>query len=216
MDLMRELITTCVVNNIPILFEPTSVPKSLELLKSINDVIKSGTFGSSHKLVDYITPNTYELAAMANFAAEHCLAPKGVPSPAVVDRHIATNPDLDPQIVANALTLSYVSSALIIKLGAKGSVVVSPIHGDLVEVEMRHILPITVESVVNSNGAGDSLVGGILAGLAGLKGFDGPGMPFVTSTQLEGIVARAQRAAVASLQSQQSVSDEICPEMLLA
>ncbi|KAJ1962462.1 hypothetical protein GGI12_002639 [Dipsacomyces acuminosporus] len=196
-------------------FEPTSVPKSTSVLNALSFIKRSGTIDDVSGLVHVITPNHLELERIAQIALDLALV-ENVPLPTAVDELAQTHYTLDASVIRDALTLFPLFPVQIIKLGEKGAAVVSPSPADRTKPIIRHIWPLKPKVVVNSNGAGDSLVGAVLASLSttgveltpdGLSIDLHPG-------KLDNIVLRAQKASIMSLESHLAISDKLSPKVI--
>ncbi|KAI7827801.1 Indigoidine synthase A like protein-domain-containing protein [Kickxella alabastrina] len=158
-----------------VVFEPTSVPKCTSMLSALSFVKRSETFAEVGRLVHIITPNRLELERMAESA------PLADTVEEIAEQHYA----LDTGLIRDALTLFPLFQIQIIKLGEKGAAVVSP----------------SPNLVINSNGAGDSLVGA----------FGADGYLKLDPQDIDCIVNRAQKAAILSLESLLAVSESSIP-----
>ncbi|KAJ2557763.1 hypothetical protein EV175_001142 [Coemansia sp. RSA 1933] len=200
-----------------VVFEPTSAPKCTRIVSALSSI---RTMAGITGLVQMVTPNTLELNEMARAAAAEGLVKSTRPSDATVSRHIAQHPMLNPEMLCDALTLSPMFPVQIITLGDKGVAVVSstmPGHRERGEpFIIRHILPRKPARIVNSNGAGDSLVGTLLALLHRdqLTALAPDGAIRLQPRHLHLAVELAQRASVLSLESDTAVSNRLSPDLL--
>ena len=138
---------------------------------------------------------------------------------------------LDDGIAQMAVNLLPFFQNIVIKCGAQGLLVVMRVSGDQAQdsrwareftnphkrcvvahgksskeiVVLQHFVPVQVreDSIANVTGAGDSLVGSILASL-----LQRPNL-FANPSELRGAMDIAQQAAVLALQSQHAVSPEL-------
>ena len=145
---------------------------------------------------------------------------------------------LDDGIAQMAINLLPFFQNIVIKCGARGLFVVMRISGDQAQdsqwvheftnphkrcvvahgksskevVVLQHFVPAQVheDSIANVTGAGDSLVGSILASL-----LEQPGL-FADPSELSEAMNIAQQAAVLALQSQYAVSPELSVKSRLA
>ncbi|KAI6392708.1 hypothetical protein MCOR23_008339 [Pyricularia oryzae] len=215
-----------------IAFEPVSVAKSARLFPRLSSAARSNHDGLLHPspLVDLATPNIHELAAMYNAAKEHgyfddlswfsmidALGMRGARDRFVRLTSTALTDTGVPQQIIHLLP--YIPS-LLTKLGDKGvllSMLLSPDdarvrsieadpyilvratgdHPHVGAVYMR-LFPAAedVQDVVSVNGVGDTFCGTLIAGLA-------------RGAKVENLIDVAQKAAVLTLRSHQSVSDEV-------
>jgi sugar/nucleoside kinase (ribokinase family) len=125
--------------------------------------------------------------------------------------------DLDPYI----RSVTQISDVLLLKLGSHGIMLCSRL-GSSQTIKVRHYLPspsIRAETIVNVTGAGDSLVGAVVAGISyHLHSFEENTMleRFQSLWNADGhedtwdrILLRARHCAEASLQSDLAVNPEI-------
>ncbi|KAJ2081659.1 hypothetical protein H4R24_002183 [Coemansia sp. RSA 988] len=151
---------------------------------------------------------------MAEFATKTGLI-KDIPVDDMVARATMRCPELDNDIVRNALTLFPLFSVQIVKLGEKGAAVVGPSQEDQTKPEICHIPALNPRLIVNCNGAGDSLVGAILAMLNKQSTlFSNEGNLNITANSIGAMVRRAQRASIASLESHRAISEKLRPELI--
>ncbi|KAJ1886892.1 hypothetical protein LPJ66_009400 [Kickxella alabastrina] len=197
-----------------VVFEPTSVPKCTSMLSALSFVKRSETFADVGHLVHIITPNRLELERMAEVALDLALvesAPLADTVEEIAEQHYA----LDTSLIRDALTLFPLFQIQIIKLGEKGAAVVSPSPKFPGRPIIRYIRPLKPSLVINSNGAGDSLVGALLAALHGKRVTAGAdGYLELDPQDIDCIVNRAQKAAILSLESLLAVSDKLDPELI--
>ncbi|KAJ2016686.1 hypothetical protein GGI14_003464 [Coemansia sp. S680] len=198
-----------------VVFEPTSVPKCASVLGALSSIDRSGTTSSVNGLVQVITPNALELQEMAKVALELALV-ESAPSASLVSDLADDHCELSTDTVRAALTLFPLFPIQIIKLGEKGVAVVSPLLHDKSRPMFRHIGPLKPEIIVNSNGAGDSLVGAMLALLHSRQvTVSSTGHVNLSPEEIDDMVLRAQRASILSLESALAISDKLTPRVIL-
>ncbi|KAJ1915043.1 hypothetical protein H4219_004512 [Mycoemilia scoparia] len=204
--IMESLISGCKELGVPILFEPTSLPKSTKVLQAIKQRFRSVTTDSLDLLLDYTTPNALELEEMASYALKCGLA-NNHESMNSIYHYAALYPKLKKKDISNAFILSQIFSIVIVKLGKDGVMVLSSQESETKQHLLYYIEPLDVDqlTIINTNGAGDSLVGAILAGLNML------GPDTLSINKLVEVVSKAQYVAIASMQSSLSVSNLISP-----
>ncbi|KAJ2029282.1 hypothetical protein H4S03_007480 [Coemansia sp. S3946] len=198
-----------------VVFEPTSVPKCASVFGALSSIDRSGTTSSVNGLVQVITPNALELQEMAKVALELALV-ESAPSASLVSDLADDHCELSTDAVRAALTLFPLFPIQIIKLGEKGVAVVSPLLHDKSRPMFRHIGPLKPEVIVNSNGAGDSLVGAMLALLHSRQvTVSSTGHVNLSPEEIDDMVLRAQRASILSLESALAISDKLTPRVIL-
>ncbi|KAJ2837514.1 hypothetical protein FBU31_001126 [Coemansia sp. 'formosensis'] len=197
-----------------VVFEPTSVPKCTSVLIALSYISRSGTASRVDGLVQIITPNALELQEMAKVALELALV-ESAPPDSVVSEVADNNYRLSIDTVRAALTLFPLFPIQIIKLGEKGAAVVSPQQRDQSRPVLRHISPLKPGRIVNSNGAGDSLVGAMLALLHSKQvTMSSTGHVDLSPGEIDDVVVRAQRASILSLESPLAISDKLTPRVI--
>ncbi|KAJ2793474.1 hypothetical protein H4R20_006529 [Coemansia guatemalensis] len=151
---------------------------------------------------------------MAEIALELALvesAPASETVAEIADGHCL----VDGGIIHDALTLLPLFPTLIIKLGEKGVCVASMEPTPNAKPNIRHIPPLKPTFIANSNGAGDSLVGAVLAMLHQKQAlFIHKSRIDLTPCDMYSVVQRAQRAAVLSLESPCAISNKLTPKIL--
>ncbi|KAI9500213.1 Indigoidine synthase A like protein-domain-containing protein [Coemansia spiralis] len=192
-----------------VVFEPTSVPKCTGILNALSFIKRSDTMENADGLVQIITPNKLELEEMAEVAVEIELV-ESRPLADTVEEIAAMHYTLDPSIIRDALTLFPLFPIQIIKLGEKGVAVVSPMPTRKTKPVIRHIPANKPNLIINSNGAGDSLVGALLALLytkqvtvSSKRHLD------LEPQEIDHMATLAQKASVLSLESPLAVSDKL-------
>lgn len=178
--------------NVPVLFEPTSVAKSVRLVEAL----------LPHDLqVQFATPNVYELAAMAEQVPVSGTAP---PAPrSLLDGIPQTAAE---KIVQDAQTLSVLVRTQFIKLGAYGVLLA---HRTSDALTLYHIPPIPLDPSKphNSTGAGDTFTGAILAGISA-RSHRQPKSEW-SRDELLSLIDAGQQAAVHTLYSAQAVAQTL-------
>ncbi|KAJ2059889.1 hypothetical protein GGI17_004091 [Coemansia sp. S146] len=198
-----------------VVFEPTSVPKCASVLFALSSISRSGAASSINGLVQIVTPNALELQEMAKAALELTLV-ESVPPASLVSEIADDHYQLSVDTVRAALTLFPLFPIQVIKLGEKGVAVVSPLLRDQRRPVFRHIGPLKPGLIVNSNGAGDSLVGAMLALLHSKQATaSSAGHVDLSPEEIDDMVLRAQRASVLSLESPLAISDKLTPRVIL-
>ncbi|KAJ2786895.1 hypothetical protein GGI15_001164 [Coemansia interrupta] len=197
-----------------ILFEPTSVPKCTVVLSALSFIKRSEMVVDVSRLVHIITPNQLELQRMAEVALELALiesAPLAETVHEMAERHYM----LEATMLRDALTLFPLFPIQIIKLGEKGAAIVSPSPQNPTTPIIRSIRPLKPSLIINSNGAGDSMVGAILASLHSRKvSVSSDGYLDMAPQDIDTVVSRAQKASILSLESSQAVSEKLCPQLI--
>lgn len=221
-------------HSIPTAFEPVSVAKSTRLFTNIST---SQTPTYPTPLVDMITPNTHELAAIYAHAQNtglmdtqswwSCIDALGIPSTgARVKLSLLTSPALvDAGIPQRALQLLPFCPTIITKLGADG-VLLTMLLG---ENNQRLRSPEAAEFILSRSQTGERGVGGVYMRLFGpaqmvpeseVQGVSGCGDTFLGALvaglarrgktgKVEECIMEAQKAAVLTLKSRESVAPEL-------
>ncbi|ESZ94635.1 hypothetical protein SBOR_4982 [Sclerotinia borealis F-4128] len=223
--------------SIKIAFEPVSTTKSARLFEPPTDSsIKPHNLPVfPHHIIDLATPNEHELASMHDSATAHgkfetdewwkTIDALGIPSTGARDRfvHMTSRELTDQGIPVQAIQLLPYIPTLLTKLGARGVLLTSiltptdprlrdPNHAPYIlsrcaneneevgGVYMR-LFPVVEKvqegDVVSVNGVGDTFLGVLIAGLA--RGCEVG----------EELIEIAQRGAVMTLKSGESVSPEV-------
>ncbi|KAJ2747460.1 hypothetical protein GGI20_000449 [Coemansia sp. BCRC 34301] len=194
-----------------VVFEPTSVPKCTNVLKALSFIARSGVAPSG--LIHVITPNALELQEMARAALELKLV--ATPSASMVREMAASQHQLSSDTIRAVLTLFPLFLIQTIKLGENGVAVASPMLHDQSQPAVRHIRPLKPGPIVNSNGAGDSLVGALLALLHSKQATPTmTGCSSLSPEDIDDMVLRAQRASILSLESPLAISDKLSPGVI--
>ncbi|KAK9425109.1 putative Carbohydrate kinase PfkB domain-containing protein [Seiridium unicorne] len=215
-------------NNAQVAFEPVSNAKSARLFCPTKNLTHLGVY--PRHSVDLASPNQYELAAM-HAAAQHngyledqkwwevidALGMKGARDRFV---KITSAAMTDAGIPQQAIQLLPYIPTILTKLGDQGALLTTILrkedprlidvasepfvltrsfqdHPDIGGVYMR-LFPVseTVEDIVSVNGVGDTFLGVLIAGLA-------------QGGKIEDLMHVAQKAAVMTLRSTESVSGEL-------
>ncbi|KAK2750638.1 hypothetical protein FQN57_002709 [Myotisia sp. PD_48] len=240
-------ISLCKSHGMKIALEPVSAAKASRLFRrpfaskhghsSTSPVLKPTDIAPHNHLIDLVTPNQYELAAMHTAARENgyfespewwgVIDALELPSGGSTDRLVSnTNPQLVKEgIPQQSLQLAPLIPSVLTKLGSQGVLLTqifwrddprlrsvdyapyilgrssndsSPVGG----VYMRLFPPEEILSegdIVSVNGAGDTLLGVVMAGLGRVEG----------DATLEDIIPIAQKASVMTLKSEHAVNPEI-------
>jgi sugar/nucleoside kinase (ribokinase family) len=114
----------------------------------------------------------------------------------------------------SALSLLQLFDNVIVKMGSKGCLLATSRKTDRIVWKVSHISALNIANVVDvtgliiilTPGAGDSMVGVIIAGLSKCHPID--------HTNLLHLVKAGMKAAAYTLQSPLAVSDKITPELL--
>jgi pseudouridylate synthase / pseudouridine kinase len=213
-------------------YEPVSVPKSGGIFQPFGPTLDHLSLFPVNT-IDLATPNQHELAAMHTAAKKweffesqrwwEVIDSLGIPSSGLRDRFVATTNRkmTDEGIPLQTIQLLPFIPTMLTKLGADGVLLTEilkpedprltdPAHAqyvlsrtvngstDVAGVYMRLFPPVEiVEDVVSVNGVGDTFLGVLVAGLA--KGLE----------LNEGLINIAQRGAVMTLRSRESVSPQL-------
>ncbi|KAJ1876974.1 hypothetical protein H4R99_004467 [Coemansia sp. RSA 1722] len=197
-----------------VLFEPTSVPKCISVLNALSFIKRSEAIVDVGHLVHVITPNQIELRRMAEVALELGLV-ETMPLAETVEEMAHSHYTIEASIIRDALTLFPLFPVQIIKLGEKGAAIVSPSPKTPTLPLVRSIRPLKPSLVINSNGAGDSMVGAILASLLDRKvRVTADGYVDISPWEFDTIVSRAQKASILSLESSLAISEKLEPGLL--
>ncbi|UNI14789.1 hypothetical protein JDV02_001385 [Purpureocillium takamizusanense] len=225
---IKAWIKTATDHNSKVAFEPVSVEKSQGLFGPQRGVPKLGVFPSAS--VDLASPNTYELAAMYTAAKENGYLELGdwfdiidaFGMTGARERFVRlTSPALtDAGVPVQSVNLLPYIPTLITKLGANGVLLTmllgrddpllrdrdaeefiltraAPKHESVGGIYMR-LFPAaeTVRDIVSVNGVGDTFLGVLISGLA-------------QGGRVEHLIDVAQRGAVLTLRSAESVSPQL-------
>jgi fructose-1-phosphate kinase PfkB-like protein len=176
---LNNLFNDCYFLDKVVVCEPTSVPKSLSIIRAILSCTKKPKI--------YITPDESELLVMANEIS--------------VDKlDVPLLKDLTVEILNASAKLLTVVDKAIIKLGSKGVLLGQHIDG---KHAWTHLKPHKVyDQVVSVTGAGDSLVGALLSGLSRSPN------P-LDHTQFEDIIRACMKAAELSILTDRAVSEHL-------
>ncbi|KAJ2370285.1 hypothetical protein H4S01_000480 [Coemansia sp. RSA 2610] len=197
-----------------VVYEPTSAAKCTNALRALSFIKRSNAMADVRGLIHIVTPNALELQHMAEAALELALVETAPPA-ATVDEIAEAQYSLDSSVIRDMLTLFPLFPAVVVKLGAKGAAVVSPSPKNAARPIIRHIPPLKPCLVENSNGAGDSMVGAILAQLHRRQTLLTPDSRLnLAPSDIDAVVGRAQRAAVLSIESVRAVNDQLCADTL--
>ncbi|KAI7874978.1 Ribokinase-like protein [Lichtheimia hyalospora FSU 10163] len=199
---MESVSTLCAEMGIPVLFEPTSVPKSLKIFSGSTIATRA---------IRFTTPNQYELEAMSETA-------KATMPTMPSDNTTLSSFDLGkvaPRsaelVLPYSLHLSQWIPNVIIKLGEDGCLFVGRSNVSKQPPVVRYFSPEKFDqsTIISVTGAGDSFVGALLDNLRNHSNLQ----PEDQDTWKQ-IITRAQRAAVLTLQSDLAVSPHINEDLL--
>ncbi|KAJ1665441.1 hypothetical protein IW140_003411 [Coemansia sp. RSA 1813] len=198
-----------------IVFEPTSGPKCTKLLSALSFIKGSETNADVSGLVQMITPNKLEAKEMAEAAVRFKLVDSR-PLDSMVSKISKDLSSLDAGLIRDALTLFPIFPLQAITLGNKGVAVVSPMPDHSETPSIRHIRARVPDLIINSNGAGDSFVGALLALLYNNQAaaLSSDGAIILESKDIDRIVWLAQKASILSLESDIAVSNKLSPALL--
>ncbi|KAJ3396657.1 hypothetical protein HDU92_002283 [Lobulomyces angularis] len=170
---LKNCLETCFSSKIHVLFEPTSVPKSVKIVNAYSDL-------KAHKKnkIFLCTPNIFELKEMAN-AVKKASSGDSFDNMTVLDV-VDDNKFLEAdfgkttfeEVLYNGKILLNIFENLILKCGSHGVILFERIEktenlakGNSVRV--KHYKPRKVlTECVSVNGAGDTMVGVILTGIS--------------------------------------------------
>ncbi|ORY42037.1 hypothetical protein BCR33DRAFT_330149 [Rhizoclosmatium globosum] len=216
--LLSECIKYARDTRIPVVYEPTSVPKSTLLFKVL-DATTGLTIKDISNTVHYITPNTLELTELYRDALKRGFVLHKAGKTAIGP--------VDAKTVSKAVALAYLFRVVVVKLGRDGVLLVMDLKdedtlshsggsiiegvGEYVVVEGKVVahLKSLVDSdreVVNVTGAGDSLVGTILTGVAETNGVVGV-------KRMVEILQKGLWAAKLSVSDEEAVSAKLSPNL---
>ncbi|KAJ2886342.1 hypothetical protein FB639_001593 [Coemansia asiatica] len=197
-----------------VVFEPTSVPKCIGVLSALSFIKRSEAILDVSRLVHIITPNEIELQRMAEVALELGLV-ETMPLAETVEEMAHSHYTIEASIIRDALTLFPLFPVQIIKLGEKGAAIVSPSPKTPTLPLIRSIRPLKPSLIINSNGAGDSMVGAVLASLLIRKvQINAEGHIDLGPQEFDTIVNQAQKASILSLESSMAISEKLEPGLL--
>ncbi|KAJ2828794.1 hypothetical protein IWW50_001199 [Coemansia erecta] len=197
-----------------VVFEPTSVPKCTNVLSALSFIKRLRSVAEVGGLVHMATPNALELQRMADVALELALV-ESAPAATTVSEIADLQCTLDGSVIRDLLTLFPLIPTVVVKMGERGAAVISPSPQNAARPIIRHIQPLKPSLVENSSGAGDSLVGAILAQLHERPALMTPdGRLDLAPQELDLIVSRAQRAAIMAIESPHAVSEQLRPDIL--
>ncbi|PWN34462.1 Ribokinase-like protein [Meira miltonrushii] len=200
-------------SNSHILFEPTSVERSVKVIQVIVKLVKNSKV--AFRFPHVITPNVYEVVAMHAEAVKHNLfSVKDLPNleGTLADSGVATSTWGNENIVYAAAQLAYLlQTTLLVKGGRRGVLVArySP-SNDSVHLSHHPAKNIDPSQIVNTTGAGDTFASAIVAGLFTLKQSGKADLSNLCDEKIwSAIVAEAQNAALLTLQSGESISSRL-------
>jgi sugar/nucleoside kinase (ribokinase family) len=183
---LQNVINYCKQENIPVLFEPTSVFKAKKI------------FGLDPELlhqVKYITPDKHEAKMLSEMYYE-----KGFKSANNHKQYLIPGLEKESDY---ALTLLNMFENVIVKCGSSGCLVATN-HS---KWKITHVQPKIVEKIESVTGAGDTLVGVVIGGLS-LSGTN------PSHEELVKLVTAGVRGAELSIQSPFATSPQLHPLLL--
>lgn len=214
------------------IFEPVSTAKALRIFPPKSAANTTHVF--PNQLVDIITPNTYELTALHNFAHESSLFESpawfsvidalGIPSTGlrVPLAYMTTSEIVDQGLPQQAIKLLPFFPTVLTKLGSQGVLLVKLLTADAEELHVDG----DRQYVLARNANGDKNIGGLYVRLfppgrvlapEEVVSVNGIGDTFcgalsvgiASGLRVQNVVDFAQRAAALSLRSKESVSPEL-------
>lgn len=224
-----RVLDACERHFVPLFFEPTSVPKATRIFSEILPRLRS----SKRNVLSYISPNEDELVAMSS-----CLGDDVMKSimPHMYFKSYAASPDQMryvskcwPCLLSLQIHIQHMLSVvpgIILKMGSDGFFICRMVEQENVKThEILHYPPTQDmdQKIVSVTGAGDSLVGAMIAGFQSYDfqsknnrmtsiekhnrlfnvSFNG------TKERRHAVMEVARRAAEMSLQSQEAVHPEL-------
>lgn len=200
-------------SNFHILFEPTSVERSIKLIQVIAKLSKNSSVSFCFPHV--ITPNEFELAAMHAEAVKQDLLSVGfLPKleGSLAELGVAESTWGNKSIVNAAAQLAYqLRTTLLVKGGRRGVLIARhSSSNDTVHLSHHPAKEIEPSQIVNTTGAGDTFASAIVAGLFTLKQSGKAHLSNLCDEKAwSAIVAEAQCAALLTLQSRESISSRL-------
>ncbi|KAI8988777.1 hypothetical protein BDB01DRAFT_568025 [Pilobolus umbonatus] len=189
---MKDIATECETFSTPVLFEPTSIPKSLKIFDYPETV--------QQQRIQYVTPNQFELEAMYDCIQAHpILSRKSI---RVQQQPRLKGPKLAESILPYALFLSNYVPNVITKLGEEGCLFVNDSTIEYFSPEM--IDPTDIKSVT---GAGDCFVGTFIANLHYSRQLN--------LHRMKQIISKSQLSSIRTLKSDGAVSPSIAEDLLV-
>ncbi|PUU78910.1 Indigoidine synthase A like protein-domain-containing protein [Tuber borchii] len=228
MEGLAEVVKATAELNIPLIFEPTSTSKSTRILSPTLPIYPSTsaislTTPNTHELTTMFT-HAREIGMFEREDWWRVIDNISIDS-MFLNTQLSTRLNanlLEEGIIQSAVHLSPYFSRIMVKLGADGVVlvqllppatsstsaalppgaIVSQGTGAVRGIVVRHFPAeaISQEDIVSVNGAGDTFLGAVLAGLAKLG---------MNEVHLGEVISRAQKAACLTLRSPESVSERV-------
>ncbi|PUU77509.1 Indigoidine synthase A like protein-domain-containing protein [Tuber borchii] len=228
MEGLAEVVKATSELNIPLIFEPTSTSKSTRILSPTLPIYPSTsaislTTPNTHELTTMFT-HTREIGMFEREDWWRVIDNISIDS-MFLNTQLSTRLNanlLEEGIIQSAVHLSPYFSRIMVKLGADGVVLVQLFHpatsstsaalpsgaivsrgtGAVRGIAVRHFPAeaISQEDIVSVNGAGDTFLGAVLAGLAKLG---------MNEVHLGEVISRPQKAACLTLRSPESVSERV-------
>lgn len=199
--------------NSHILFEPTSVKRSVKIIQVIMKLLKNSNLPFCYPHV--ITPNEFELAAMHAEAVKGKLFPvnilPNVEGPlAKLEAETSTWGNKD--IVRASAQLAYSLQTTLLVKGGKRGVLIARYSASNDSVHLSHHFAKNIDPsrIVNTTGAGDTFASAIVAGLFTLKESGKMDVFNLCDEKIwSAIIDEAQKAALLTLQSRESISSRL-------
>lgn len=202
-------------SNTPVFFEPTSIEKCVRIVPSL-----------LRNRVTFVSPSAAELLAMAESIDAQKVA-SGVADnrrDAYEHNHSTTAVEAQCRAILHAIATAHARSAspqplrpvhIVLKRGSLGALVASLLptndRTSPSRVSIVHLPSRPLQSVVNTSGAGDTLVGATCWALLERAATKGEDINSIVES-----VHLGMRAAEMTLQAEQSVSPMLAPQELIA
>lgn len=181
---MQDIIAASKAVDAVVIFEPTSIAKSLRIFES-----------GQHQNVSVVTPDKHEAEHMANFLVQ---------KPFLQKRKVEFDqyPEASEERMVRILLSCF--DMVVVKLGPSGV-----IFGKLErngDISVILVAPEKVDVVISVTGAGDTLAGAIIACFTAIRNPD--------VTEFENTLKIAMKAAALTVASPRSVSEKLLPMLL--
>ncbi|KAJ3336173.1 hypothetical protein HDU93_003488 [Gonapodya sp. JEL0774] len=214
---MRYILRRTSSMSIPCLFEPTSVPKSVRLIEALG--VAGEEDANMIGAVRYVSPNAIELRAMAEAVKTKWIEMGVEEKSKMADEAMRTFEELEPilqdipTLLPDVITLhsffTHSRFTLLTKLGAHGLLLTQRVpHNDEgaepCKLRFKHVPARPVTNIVSVTGAGDTLVGCVIAGVA----------TFGPDHKLDDVVHAGVRAAAMTVGAKTAVAESMGPGLL--